>query len=78
MGVYVCASVFVYVDVCVCVCVCLCIRSRGVGQVVVTVGSEPSLQLQKVKEKDCYVLLCKPYMLSLQQHVLISEIRRPF
>ena len=46
--------------------------------VVVTVGSEPSLQLQKVKEKDCYVLLCKPYMLSLQQHVLISEIRRPF
>ena len=45
--------------------------------VVVTVGSEPSLQLQKVKEKDCYVLLCKPYMLSLQQHVLISEIRRP-
>ena len=49
-----------------------------VAAVVVTVGSEPSLQLQKVKEKDCYVLLCKPYMLSLQQHVLISEIRRPF
>ena len=48
-----------------------------VAAVVVTVGSEPSLQLQKVKEKDCYVLLCKPYMLSLQQHVLISEIRRP-